>query len=234
MKIVVVRTGDPVREVEARRGAFARWIREGVGDAWRGEWEEIDARSVASFEAVRGAAAYVLTGSSSSVTERAAWMLRTEEFLREVVAEGMPVLGICFGHQMLAQALGGNVAKNPRGREIGTIAIERTGDDPLFEGVGSPFFANSSHVDVVTRLPDGARVLARSERDPHAAFSIGDRVRAVQFHPEFDGDVMRGYVQARAHLIRDEGQDAEAILSRARDTPDAARLLRNFVIHFVR
>jgi GMP synthase (glutamine-hydrolysing) len=144
------------------------------------------------------------------------------------------VLGICFGHQILAQALGGAVGKNPRGREIGTTAFERIADDPLFDRVGTPFFANSSHVDVVAKLPGGARLLARSDRDAHAAFSLGKSVRAVQFHPEFDGEVMRGYVEARAHLIRGEGQDADALLSTAVDTPDAARILRNFVVHFVK
>jgi GMP synthase (glutamine-hydrolysing) len=234
VKIVILKTGDPVPQVEARRGPFSRWIQEGVGDAWRGAWGEVDVRGGASLDAVRGADAFVVTGSSHSVTERAPWMLRAEAFLREAIAEGRPVLGICFGHQMIAQALGGEVVPSPRGREIGTVEMKRVADDPLFEGLAPSFSANSSHVDAVATLPPGARLLAESDRDPFAAFAVGDRTRCVQFHPEFDGDVMRGYVTARAHLIRGEGLDADAILSRADDTPAGARILRNFVERFVR
>jgi GMP synthase (glutamine-hydrolysing) len=194
---------------------------------------EVDARSANSFDEARGAAGYLVTGSSSSVTERATWMLRTEAFLRDLVKEEAPVLGICFGHQILAQALGGEVAKNPRGREIGTVSVARSEDDPLFEGIGAAFLANMSHMDTVAQLPRGARVLARTDLDPVAAYALGPRARCVQFHPEFDGDVMRGYVRARAHLITREGSDPDAIHARATDTPDGARLLRNFVAHFV-
>lgn len=234
MKLVILKTGDPPAEVEARRGPFAKWIQDAVGDAWTGAWAEVDARTAKTFAEVRAEAGYILTGSSSSVTERAPWMLETEAFLRDLHARSAPIFGICFGHQLFAQALGGEVVKNPRGREIGTVSVQRLASDPLLEGLEETFFANMSHSDTVARLPEGARLLARTELDPHAAFAFGDKVRCVQFHPEFDGDVVRGYIRARAHLIKDEGKDPDALHARAVDTPDGARLLRNFVTRFVR
>jgi GMP synthase (glutamine-hydrolysing) len=233
MDIVVLRAGDPVAEVAARRGEFADWIRAIAAVAWAGGWRTHELRNGDPLPAIDSAAAFVVTGSSSSVTERAPWILRAEEFIRAIVAADKPLLGICFGHQMMAQALGGQVTKNPRGREIGTVRIERLEDDPLFRGLPSPFEANQTHVDSVARLPKGARVLASTSLDPLAAFAVGGTSRAVQFHPEIDADVMRGYVQARAGVMREEGLDVDAILAAVHETPHGHEVIRNFVREIV-
>lgn len=232
-RIVVLRCGDAVQEVSARRGEFASWIRVGVGDAWGGEWAEHDLREDAPPPAAGSAAAFVLTGSSSNVTERASWMLRAESYLRDLAGSGAPVLGICFGHQLMASALGGRVEKNLCGREIGTVTATKIADDPLFDAIPDPFTVNASHVETVCTLPFGARILAKTELDACAAFAIGERVRCVQFHPEFDGDVMRGYIGARATVMRAEGLDPEAATGRAHDAHGPS-ILRNFVRAFVR
>jgi GMP synthase (glutamine-hydrolysing) len=158
-------------------------------------------------------------------------MLRAEELVRAIASARVPCLGICFGHQLIAQALGGEVRRNPRGREIGTIRVERLADDALFGGLPRSFDVNATHVDAVLAPPPGAEVLANTSLDDCAAFRIGDRLRAVQFHPEFDADVMRSYLRARAHLIREEGGDPEALLSHLAALGDATRgphILRNF------
>ncbi len=222
-----------MREVAARRGEFASWIQAGVGDAWDGDWREHDLRTETPPPEPSSASAFVLTGSSSNVTEQALWMTRSEPYLRELVASGTPVLGICFGHQILAHALGGRVTKNPRGREIGTVAVTKVAEDPLWTGLGDPFAVNATHVESVVALPAGARVLATTTLDPHAAYALGARVRCVQFHPEIDGDAMRGYIGARAHFMRDEGLDPAAALARVHDA-DGSAILKSFVRGFVR
>ncbi len=232
--IVVLRAGDAAPPVAARRGEFSEWIVRTVGSGWDGPWEVHDVRTDAPLPRVSEAAAFVMTGSSSSVTERAPWMLRAEAFVREIAAADVPFFGICFGHQLAAQALGGEVALNPRGREIGTVRVRRLGEDEIFEGVGAELLANATHKDSVAKLPEGARVLASSELEPVQAFAVGESIRCVQFHPEIDGDAMRGYVEARAHLIVAEGGDAEAIRARSGDAPEAEETLRNFVRRFVR
>jgi GMP synthase (glutamine-hydrolysing) len=232
--IIILRAGDAAPSVAARRGEFPAWIARTVGEAWAGAWEVHDVRTDAPLPRVRSAAAFVMTGSSSSVTERASWMLRAEAHVREIAAAEVPFFGICFGHQLAARALGGEVSLNPRGREIGTVRVKRIADDAIFDGVGEELAANATHKDSVTRLPEGARVLAASELEPTQAFALGRAIRCVQFHPEIDGDAMRGYVEARAHLIAEEGGDAEAIRARSVDAPEAEETLRNFVRRFVR
>ena len=237
MKLIVLRAGDAVASVAARRGEFFSWLRREGEDSWNGEWTEHDVRTDQPLPGARDADAFIMTGSSSSVTERAPWMLRSEELVRRIVEQGTPMLGICFGHQMIGQALGGLVEKNPRGREIGTVEVRvilHEPRDPIFDGLGSQFRANHSHMDSVTALPPGARRLAETDLEQNAAFAIGDHVKCVQFHPEFDGDAMRGYIEARAAMITSEGGDPKRLLERAVDAPEAASTLRSFLRFVVR
>jgi len=234
MKIVILRAGDVLASVAARRGEFDELIRQTAGDAWS-EWETIDVRSPdVELPHPRSAAAFVITGSASSVTERAPWMLRTEEFVRTLAAAEAPVLGICFGHQLVAQALGGEVIRNPRGREMGSVEVSvEVTVDPLFDGLPPRFLVQSTHVDTVGTLPPGARVLATTDLEPHAIFSFGRRIRCVQFHPEMDDDVMRGYVEARREAIAADGLDAEAIYRAVKPAPANGAILRNFLSRFL-
>lgn len=156
-------------------------------------------------------------GSVHSVYDHGAigsWIHREVEALRRADAEGVPVLGICFGCQALAAALGGSVEKAPRG-EVGWITIDS--DEPAI-GAG-PWF--SWHTDRVT-LPTGAVELARTDVCTQAW-----RLRrnaAVQFHPEVDGDLVQAWVTAAGPAYFDRnGLDACDLLQGVRVHGDAAR-----------
>jgi GMP synthase (glutamine-hydrolysing) len=228
MRMMILAAGSTMPAIAERRGDYDRWIRETTGDAWTGSWSVHDVRTDAPLPGPRDADAFVITGSSSSVTERAPWMLRAEALVRGIAQARVPLLGICFGHQMIAQALGGDVKKNPRGREIGTVRVDRLLDDSLFAGLPRSFEMNATHVDAVVELPPHAEVLATTSLDPAAAFRVGDRVKAVQFHPEFDADVMRGYLRARADRVREEGLDPEALLAGVHEGTRGRDVLRGF------
>jgi GMP synthase (glutamine-hydrolysing) len=156
-------------------------------------------------------------------------MLDTERRLAECVEAGVPVLGVCFGHQLLAQALGGEVQRNPRGREIGSVRFELTDDDAVLSQGDAAYDVNMTHVDAVVRLPPGAKLLGRTELDPYAALRFAKRAWGVQFHPEMDADVMHAYVSARAALLQAEGLDSARILAEVRETPASRAVLGRFL-----
>lgn len=215
--------------VTSSRGGFAHLIRAATAGAWDGPWLDVDLRTTADLPDPDTLAGLVITGSASSVTERSAWIVRGEEYLRRVVARGLPTLGICFGHQLLGTALGGDVERNPRGREIGTVDVRPITDDPLLVHARPQAKMNMTHVDSVVRVPDSAIVIAETRLDPFAAVRFSETTWGVQFHPEIDGDVMRQYVAARREAMARERLDAEVIYQSATDTPAGAHILSRFV-----
>jgi GMP synthase (glutamine-hydrolysing) len=232
---LIVKTGTTVSNVVAQRGDFEAWITRGLG-VQEGDVEVCRVHQDQALPQVSELGAFagvVVTGSPAMVTERHPWSERTAEWLRETVLADVPVLGICYGHQLLAHAFGGRVDDNPRGRHIGTVDVElneRGAGDPLLGALGPVLHVAVSHKQSVLELPKEATLLATAARDPHPhhAFSIGERTWGVQFHPEFDADIVRGYVAARRELINAEGLDASAIEQAARDTDHGPRVLRRF------
>jgi GMP synthase (glutamine-hydrolysing) len=232
--LLILVTGDPVPPTQARAGGFAHLVRGGLAEVWSGGFVEVDVRSAEELPAAAGFAGVIVTGSASSVTERAPWMLRVEEYLADAVRREHPVLGICFGHQLLGQALGGLVEKNPRGREMGTVQLSIVADDPLLDRSIEPALAHATHVDSVTRLPPGAQLLATTELEPHAALRFGERAWGVQFHPEFDEQVMAEYIQTRSLALAEEGRSPDHMLSRISPARTGRLVLRRFVEHGLR
>jgi GMP synthase (glutamine-hydrolysing) len=229
-RVLIVKTGSTLPAIRSRRGDFEAWIARGMGLAP----DAVEVVAVAEGGALPdpGApAGVVVTGSSSMVSAREPWSERAGAWLASAVREGTPVLGICYGHQLLAHALGGRVGPNPRGREIGTIRLRLEPEaqrDPLLGAMPRQALAHTTHVESVLELPAAARRLAGSEADPNQVFALGARAWGVQFHPEFDADVMRGYLEGRRELLRQEGADADRLLAEVRETPEAAALLRRF------
>lgn len=227
--LCILVTGDPVPVTLEQRGTFAELLRAVVGSAWSSSWLVVDCRTERQLPDPTSLAGLVVTGSPHSVTDREPWVLSGESYLAGAVKAGVPVLGVCFGHQMLAQALGGRVARNPRGREIGTVELALCADDPLFRDAERPFRVNMSHLDTVVEPPPGAEILGSTALDACAALRFGERAWGVQFHPEFDREIVGHYAMTRADAVREEGLDPEAIAASAADAPTGARVLLRFV-----
>jgi GMP synthase (glutamine-hydrolysing) len=125
----------------------------------------------------------VVSGSQTSVYDDHDWIHEATEWVRRVHAADVPILGICWGHQFLAQALGGRVVDMGE-YELGYRGIQRVGDDPLFADVPRAFTSFETHSDRVAELPVGARTLARNGYGVQA-FRVG-ATYGLQFHPEYD------------------------------------------------
>lgn len=169
-----------------------------------------------------------LTGGSTDESWPEPWMRRIAGYLVEAGRE-RPLLGVCFGHQLLARALGGHVERNPRGREVGTSFVRLLPEalgDPLFDGLPERLAVQQTHEDHVASLPPGARLLATNEQSPVQAFGFGRFVRCVQFHPEMAAAHSRALAEARRErLDRTQPGGAEGVISSIQPTPDAERLL---------
>jgi len=229
---LVVKCGSAIPAVRAARGDYEDWILAGLGIA-RERARVAAVAEGAELPAPDEVGAAVLTGSSAMVSEREPWSERTAAWLRGAVATGLPVLGICYGHQLLAHALGGRVARNPRGREIGSIdvlTLPGARDDALLGALPERILVQATHVESVLELPPGARLLAATATDPHQSFAVGPRAWGVQFHPEFDAGVIRGYLEARRELLAREGLDVPALLAAVRDSPHGRALLQRFAV----
>jgi len=176
--------------------------------------------------------ACVVTGSRASVYWDEAWIDDASEWLDEAVASGMPCLGVCYGHQLLADVLGGEVAAMDE-YEIGYRSVTRTGDSRLLGGLDREFTVFETHSDRVTQLPPGATLIAENEYGIQG-FRTGD-VFGVQFHPEYDRPTARTVTRGKDDLSTER---IESVLAGITDENYAAaceakRLFDNFT-EFVR
>ena len=227
---LILETGQPAPPLR-RYGGFPHWIRVAAGLA-ADEAVAVDVEGGDELPAREGFCGVIVTGSKAMVTDREPWSERSAAWLREAAEAGMPVFGICYGHQLLAHALCGTVGDNPAGRQMGTIEVgllPAAAEDPLFAGVSEPFAAQATHLQAVLKLPEGATALATSERDGHHAFRWGKAAWGVQFHPEFSTAHMRGYLRARRDALAREGRDPEAMIRTVSAAPRARGILRGFV-----
>jgi GMP synthase (glutamine-hydrolysing) len=234
LRPILLKTGSTMPAIRERRGDFEAWFADGFG--WPVDrFHVVEAHEGAALPDPGGVDAVVVTGSAASVHLRPAWSVAAGEWLAEAVAAGIPTMAICYGHQLLADTLDGESGPSPNGREMGLIEVDILEDDPLFDGMPRRLPVLQTHSDAVNRAPTGARILAGNAHTPVQAMALGERCRAVQWHPEFDAGILRSYVDARVDAIDAElGAGAAArIREGIRDTPWGHTLLRNFERHFM-
>jgi GMP synthase-like glutamine amidotransferase len=146
---------------------------------------------------------WIIGGSPASVHDTDAWVGWLMDLIWQIAAAGQPMFGACFGHQAIAQALGGEVGKNPHGWKLGLAEMS---DD---SGIMIKQYA--AHTEQVTALPKGARVIARSTHCPVAGFAMGDYVLTTQYHPEMTHGFIVGLVEHLAHDL------PASVIAQARD-----------------
>lgn len=225
-ELLIIKTGETLPEIQHSKGDFEQLFANAM------PCNGIHLCNAYKNEPLPGAIDHrlaVITGSPAMVTDNSDWILNLEQWVRERLETGLPLLGVCFGHQLIARALGGDCDYNPNGRQIGTIeAFRLESDDLLLTGLGQTFTAQVTHQQSVTRLPEKAVHLCTSPLDDNHAFRVGESVWGVQFHPEFDGWVIEAYLKSRKHDILSEGLNWQALFTSVKPATDAERVLQNF------
>ncbi|HSH10424.1 MAG TPA: type 1 glutamine amidotransferase [Ilumatobacter sp.] len=149
---------------------------------------------------------WMISGSPASVYDDLDWIRTGEEIVRAAHAEERPLIGICFGHQLIAQALGGRVEKSAGGWGVGARAYDVVRPLPHFDGDTITLLA--SHQDQVVELPSEATVWSSSDYCPVAGFTIGERLVTVQGHPEYTPALVAALYESRRARIGDDAVDA--------------------------
>lgn len=204
-------------QVDCPAALFGPWLAEGG--------LELDVRRVddptVALPPLEGYAGVLVLGGSPGATddEVAPWLPAVRALLRQAAERGVPTLGICLGHQLAAVALGGEVARNPRGQTVGVVPVgwtEAAATDALFAAVVAArpeAVAVHWNNDVVTTLPPGAVALARTPGGEVQAARLAPTVWGVQLHPEADRPVVEAWAALDAAVHATQGLDQEAVLA---------------------
>lgn len=172
---------------------------------------------------------FVVTGSRASVYWDEEWIGRLKTWVGGAIEAGLPGLGVCYGHQLLADALGGSV-EDMGEYEIGYRRVEQDGDNRLLDGIDTDMTVFTTHSDHVVEAPPGATIFAKNDYGIHGFRK--DRIFAVQFHPEYDMETARSVTKGKTDQLSEdrieavlEGIDAENYHAAC----EAKRLFDNFL-----
>ncbi|MDR5899102.1 glutamine amidotransferase [Halomonas vilamensis] len=232
--IAIIKTGDAFPDVVAQHGDFEALFAQQIRPALSANMtlRVVDAPRDQTLPELSTLAGIVITGSHSMVSDAEPWSENLKPWLREALSANVPMLGVCYGHQLMAAAFGGVSDYHPAGRESGTYHVYLTPagtEDALFRQLTSAFPAHLTHAQSVITPPPGATVLANNTHDAYQALRYGPRQWSVQFHPEFTPPVMRAYLAHQRDALAKQGQDSHALQEGVSETPEATRLFTHFI-----
>ena len=228
--ILIIKTGSVKNEFLAAHQDFDEMIIMNAG---------IDAANVQVVQVFQGeilpdpddVSGAIITGSVAMVTDRELWSVYTEQWIRKASKRDLPILGICYGHQLIAQALGGEVIFHPGGFELGTVAIMLNEDgmeDELLGVLPQSFRGHVIHSQTVRQLPPGAVNLASNDFESNHAFRYGWNIWGVQFHPEFTAAFMRDFIVQEGSSLNKDAEELEHIQASLHENEFGKDLLQRF------
>jgi GMP synthase (glutamine-hydrolysing) len=227
--ILVVKLGSTYPQLIAKQGDFDDWVIRRLNLPK----EAARVVNVVAGEKLPqdGFSGAIITGSHNMVTDKLDWSERTAEWLRWQVEKQTPILGICYGHQLLNHALGGITGANPKGREFGNQKIllnDAAKSDSLFGSLPIAFDGHCCHAQSALKLPAGAVCLGGNSHEPNHAVRFAENCWGVQFHPEFDVEATRYYIEQHKDLLAKQRVDTKKLLDVVAPTPDSYVLISRF------
>ena len=229
--LLIIKTGNTFPEIKALHGDFEDMFAAGL-DGIGADLTVYDARELQALPELTNYDAVIITGSHSMATDCEPWSERLLPHLRSLHQTKTPTLGVCYGHQLIAKALGGEIDFHPFGPQAGSTKITLTQAGKADELLGlSPqsFKVNAGNSQRITKLPPEAVLLAGNGFEPHQAIRFGDVMWGLQFHPEFNRRITRAYIDRTAEVLKKHGRDVEGIKASCTDTIDSRGILINFM-----
>lgn len=236
--IAIIQTGEPIPSALEKFGDFDKLFIDAMDvDSTRVETYRVYKceENQVCFPDLNDVAGLIITGSPSMVTEQHHWSERTIGWLKEFLKTDIPAIGICYGHQLLATALGGSVNWNPNGRQIGQIKFkhnENAREDRLMSAltreIDEEVHLLATHMQSVVELPDEVTLLGVTDKDPHHCFRYKHNVWGLQFHPEFTAEIIIDYILARADDIEGEGLDPQDLIEEIVENDNGKIIMQDF------
>jgi len=232
MKVTIIETGRAPGRLSEDFPRYPRMFEALLSAADAGlRFETV---SLVEGEALPDAAAcegVLITGSPAGVYDATPWMEPLRRFVRAAFAVETPMVGVCFGHQIIADAMGGDVRKSEKGWGVGRHTYEVLQHRPWMAGAGASVSLAVSHQDQVITPPEGAVTLARSAHTEHAMLAYAQApVMSLQGHPEFEDDFVAALYAARRGRLSDAQVDgAIASLGRAHDNARVGQWMASFL-----
>lgn len=172
---------------------------------------------------------YIITGSQYSTYENKQWIRDLEKLIIKIHNKKIKLIGICFGHQLIAQSLGGKVEKNPKGWELGITATHILNTYPWMEPSREFLFTLVSHQDQIIQLPEDAIHFAETNLCKYSGYTIGNHILGMQCHPEFSKKYVRLIIQLQSKQL--SSQDKKSAISSLNQATDQDVISR-WLIHF--
>lgn len=230
-KIVILKMGDTLKSIKNQIGDFEDIIIKKCG-LKKDEFEIIDCPKYDELPSINSIKGIIITGSHAMVSNYEPWSIKVEKFLGNVIDNNIPILGICYGHQLLGDVLGGKVGYNPKGMELGTVDIYLTEEgkkDKLLGVMPINFKAQVAHSQSILKLPKGVKVLAYNDFESVHSFIYKNNIWGVQFHPEFTGEFTKKYIEFEKENLEKNNKKYEDLYNSVEDNNYGEKLLKRFI-----
>ena len=227
--IYILKTGETFETTNSKLGDFDKWVKNIVNDNYI---KTIDILNNEKLPNIYSAKGFIITGSHSMVTQELQWSVKLEKYIKKIATKNIPLLGICYGHQLIAKALGGKSGYNKNGKEIGTVKIQKISsckNDSLLKNIPTQFYAHETHYQSVLKLPHKAIILAKNTHESHQAVRFKKYIWGVQFHPEFNVDIMGEYIFNQKKDLDKLGFNIDKLLSNVKNSSLSSKVLNNFI-----
>lgn len=229
-KVLIIKTGSILDVVKQEYGDFEDLILSQIGIGK----ESANIISVFKNEPPylpEGTSSIIITGSKAMITDEEPWMKVTAAWIRSIDHSNIPILGICFGHQLLAYTYGGKVGYHPEGPEYGQSRIRKVGNehsDPIFRELPEEFSGYVAHYQSVLQLPEHACVLAANDFEASHGVKFKNNIWGMQFHPEFNAKIAYHYLKYQEEVLIRRGYRMDQLYEQIQEVEYGKQILQRF------